>query len=106
MNDARLTELREKYKDRNLLEELDWGTYANHGGYTNKWDAEFLNWLCDAAYRAIKENKPSGKWVEYENSHCECPFCHTEFSYYDNETNLFNYCPNCGADMRESEDNK
>ena len=54
MNDTRLAELREKFKDRNLLEELGWGAYHNHSGYTSKADGEFLNWLCNAAYKAIK----------------------------------------------------
>lgn len=54
MNDARLAELREKYQDRNLMEELAWGTYANHSGYVSKANGEFINWLCNAAYRALK----------------------------------------------------
>ena len=54
MNDEKLEELREKYKNRKLLEELAWGTYADHSGYTSKSNAEFLNWLCNAAYREIK----------------------------------------------------
>lgn len=54
MNDTRLAELREKYQDRNLMEELAWGTYANHSGYVSKANGEFINWLCNAAYRALK----------------------------------------------------
>ena len=48
------------------------------------------------------EPERTGKWIEYDNSHCECPFCHEEWSYFDNEVEYFNYCPNCGARM-ESE---
>ena len=58
MNDARLNELRQKYKDRNLLEELGWGAYANHSGYTSKHNGEFLNWLCNEAYRELKKTQP------------------------------------------------
>ena len=54
MNEKRLSELREKYKDRELLKELSWGVYHDHSGYTSKADGEFLSWLCDAAYIAIK----------------------------------------------------
>lgn len=62
MNDERLAELKEKYKDRNLLEELAWGIYADHSGYTSKQDGEFLNWLCLMAYKALKE-KPQGDLI-------------------------------------------
>lgn len=55
MTDDRLAELQEKYKDRNLLEELAWGIYANHSGYTSKQDGEFLNWLCLMAHKALRE---------------------------------------------------
>jgi len=55
MNDERLAELKEKYKNRNLLEELAWGIYWNHSGYTSKQNGEFLNWLCLMAYRSLKE---------------------------------------------------
>lgn len=55
MNDTRLAELKEIYKGRNLMEELAWGTYANHSGYTSKQNGEFLNWLCLMAYKALKE---------------------------------------------------
>ena len=62
MNDERLAELKEKYKDRNLFEELAWGAYADHSGYTSKQNGEFLNWLCMAAYKALKE-RPQGEWI-------------------------------------------
>ena len=60
MNDDRLAELQEKYKDRDLLEELAWGIYWNHSGYTSKQDGEFLNWLCLKAYKALKERPQGG----------------------------------------------
>lgn len=65
MNDNRLAELKDKYKDRNLLEELAWGVYANHSGYTSKQNGEFLNWLCLMAYKTIKgfEERPQGEYT-------------------------------------------
>lgn len=71
MNDTRLAELREKFKDRNLLEELGWGAYHNHSGYTSKNDGEFLNWLCNAAYRAIKAQS---QWIPVSERLPEEPF--------------------------------
>ena len=44
--------------------------------------------------------RKKGKWIEYDNSHCECPFCHEEWSYFDNEVEYFNLCPKCGEDLR------
>lgn len=61
MNDERLEELKEKYKDRNIREELVWGCYAKHSGYISKQDGEFINWLCNRAITEIKEaNKAAG----------------------------------------------
>lgn len=57
MNDERLAELRvefEERQNRKLMEELIWGMYADHSGYMSKAYGEFINWLCNAAYRALK----------------------------------------------------
>ena len=64
---------------------------------------EPVAWLIRAAREIEKlpsaQPERTGKWIEYDNSHCECPFCHEEWSYFDNEVEYFNYCPNCGARM-------
>ena len=54
----------------------------------------------DAPTVDVVERK-KGKWIEYVNSHCECPFCHKEWSFFENMTEWFNFCPNCGAQMDE-----
>lgn len=103
MNDERLAELKEKYKDRNLFEELEWGAYVNHSGYTSKQNGEFLNWLCMAAYKALKE-RPQGEWIdtghkeEYWAEEYQCSICGAKDHWH-------NYCPNCGAEMRKETDN-
>lgn len=41
------------------------------------------------------------EWIDVVNSHCTCSVCGSEWSYFENETERFNYCPNCGARMDE-----
>ena len=41
-----------------------------------------------------------GEWVEHEDE-MECPQCGYFWNYCDNDTERFNYCPNCGAKMEE-----
>lgn len=53
------------------------------------------------------EQRPKGKWIKHiddlfpAESTMECNVCHEEQSLFCDE----NFCPNCGADMREVEDN-
>ena len=109
MNDNRLAELKDKYKDRNLLEELAWGAYANHSGYTSKQNGEFLNWLCMSAYKALKE-RPQGEWITDIDNVPLCKNCgeialqrvYVRTPQLLEEVSMVksNFCPNCGADMR------
>ena len=51
-----------------------------------------------------------GKWIEfpaalaYKDAYCDthivCSACEAVFDIMDNDTERFNFCPNCGADMR------
>jgi hypothetical protein len=109
MNDERLAELQEKYKDRNLLEELAWGAYADHSGYISKQNGEFLNWLCMKAYKALKE-RPKGEWTYGEDEQgqdgwfcSECDFfVPWYYEFYKNDINFirdYKACPHCLAEM-------
>lgn len=46
-----------------------------------------------------------GRWEEASDGDgIVCPFCRTDFCTIIYDTEYFNYCPNCGAKMNESED--
>ena len=41
------------------------------------------------------EERPHGEWIaDHENYLCYCSICEDKHTY------PFNFCPNCGADMR------
>ena len=77
-----------------------------------------LAWSANAVYSDVIEGallelpsaqpeRKKGKWHQRFYSKVEmmvCSECGNEFSY-DAETGLrdYNFCPNCGADMREDE---
>ena len=45
------------------------------------------------------EERPQGKWIfKHNSSDIWCSVCDENF---DEIPQKFNYCPNCGADMRE-----
>ena len=47
------------------------------------------------------ESQKKGKWID--NTFCsECGWIHEIESGFIGSVNQFNFCPNCGADMRES----
>ena len=60
-----------------------------------------------------KFERPKGKWIKHILS-LECSECREKFFCADDDENLqdydpckelnFNFCPNCGADMREEEE--
>lgn len=39
-----------------------------------------------------------GEWLEYLDE-MKCSACKRRWNYCDNDTNTFNFCPNCGAKM-------
>lgn len=43
----------------------------------------------------------NGKWIRVcEGKSIKCSCCSEEFNYISEYINYWNYCPNCGADMR------
>ena len=69
--------------------------YSKFGGYEGTVDIytmDIAKDLYNAGYRKQKE----GKWIK-DNNKRTCSLC--GYLYYSNNDN-FNYCPNCGAEMR------
>ena len=85
-------------------------------------DAVLRDWpLCDEpadAYQYIRSYPVAdvrpvarGQWIgypeclkyanAYSDDHIICSACEECFSILDNDCERFNFCPNCGADMRE-----
>lgn len=61
----------------------------------------YLDKAFDMAIEALKEQRPHGEWEKksicYDYFYCsECGYAYKH---------AFNFCPNCGADMREGEVN-
>ena len=54
------------------------------------------------------EERPHGKWLSTKYYNWKCSECGKNptigMGYVQNHTELFNFCPNCGADMREKHD--
>ena len=44
-------------------------------------------------------DRPTGEWIDYGDNEYICPFC----DYDDIGISEYNFCPNCGADMRGEE---
>lgn len=53
------------------------------------------------------EERPHGKWIEHQDCHDDtyytCSHCGEDWTTIEGDPmdNLMNYCPMCGADMRE-----
>lgn len=63
----------------------------------------------DMAIEALKNERPHGKWTEhqdcFDDTYYTCSHCGEDWTTIEgNPTdNLMNYCPMCGADMREAD---
>jgi hypothetical protein len=58
----------------------------------------------DMAIEALQE-RPKGRWI-YNDGYNTCSVCHNEVAEYGDcgRRQDFILCPNCGADMRDNEE--
>lgn len=62
------------------------------------------------AIKALKQEPKTGHWIEQDgydgDTYYDCSECGESFCLIDGTPtdNLYNYCPNCGAKMAESEE--
>lgn len=52
---AEIRILEERYKNRDLKDELRWSSAYTHMGYLSRANSEYLRWLCWAALNRIIE---------------------------------------------------
>ena len=62
--------------------------------------------ICEVDAQTAADVSPvvHGRWVEHFDE-MECPVCKRQWNYCDNDTNTFNFCPNCGAKMDRGDEN-
>lgn len=81
--------------------------------YIEKRALTIINHLCVDGHINNKEQgclrraillheRPQGKWLEHNSYFHKCSKCQkiVGFDYIEQEGEMFNFCPNCGADMR------
>lgn len=81
-------------------------------GYSDLWITNFKE-AYELAYKTLEE-RPQGEWIKYIRC-IECSVCKNKFFAEDEDENCqdyepctdlrFNFCPNCGADMRKDAEN-
>lgn len=59
---------------------------------------------CDRLVSVDVLERKVGKWIFWEKDRVMCPFCKLE-PYAGKGAAKFNYCPFCGADLREEDKN-
>ena len=75
------------------------------------WGKEYDKTLAKAMLESLPSAQPKkGKWIEtddgWDGVYYKCSYCKEAFTLIDGTPmdNFYNYCPNCGADMRGERD--
>lgn len=62
------------------------------------------------ALPTVTPERPKGEWIRVDNTKCKCSKCEVIHMIAQYPSGHIDWCPNCGADMREvsecSEENK
>lgn len=105
-------QLAQKQADRHGIEYAN-AFYSGGGEVSTEW------WCVEDMIEnapTIEPQRKKGKWIDTtQGDHYKCSCCGTRAAFWFNEENssgwekdmsewLSDFCPNCGADMREPED--
>lgn len=75
------------------------GYLSRYGKSHTNWH-ETLNEVIERLERAERTQRMRGKWIPqgWNDTYCKCSCCD---AMYVTAEIPYNFCPNCGADMRE-----
>lgn len=61
--------------------------------------------MCNLGAESCDKQRPRGEWKNYNAYFKTCSLCKKTvgFDYIEQDEEKFNFCPNCGADMRGGE---
>ena len=99
-----------RYIDANPLYDAVEQRYRMSSGDEHRCERDLLDLICDQPTVSPDEVRGVGKWIMSEKfkgyamcSRCEDAYVDPEWIYKDGK---WNYCPNCGAKMEVSEDER
>ena len=110
LTDEQVMQDNKRFANLKVLAELKYcGWDIPHRKSITNDEIHFYAWLCRSAVALLKEQE--AKWIEYpeclaydgaySDSHIVCSACKHVFSIMDNCTEEFDYCPHCGAKMKQ-----
>ena len=68
----------------------------------------FEKGFCIGMKKGANTNRPQGEWIEVDDYfiRCKCSICGWESHKYEDDVYGMPYCPNCGARMKGTDDEK
>ena len=92
----------EWYKGRSVCDIIDSAMSMNYT-FLPQYQVD-LQCAYDCGYEKGKNDRPKGEWIfKHNSSDIWCSVCDENF---DEIPQAFNFCPNCGADMRKGGKNE